>query len=216
MSKPPSTENPASVFDETYFMRGPSTGVSNYENYTWRPELTIPMAGVIKRYLRIRDGETVLDFGSSRGFLVRALREIGVNAYGYDISKWAIANCDPHVRPFVSNEVPAHTYSWCIAKDVFEHMSQAQLEDMIPTLLARVYNGLFIIVPLTARTGGDYVGPADNKDATHIIRWTLPDWIHFLQEFDRSMVVTGSFHIPGIKQASEPWPGSCGFITMRR
>lgn len=212
MTNSPSTEK----FGRDYFMDGPSTGLSNYVNYTWLPERTLPMAGVIKRHLRIRDGETVLDFGCSRGFVVRALRELGVQAYGYDISKWAIENCDPAVKGLVFNELPNHTYSWVLAKDVFEHLSVEQLMDVIPQLLARVWAGLFIVVPLAAKTNGEYVGPDDNKDSTHIIRWTMSDWLHFLQGFDASMTVTGSFHVAGIKQASEPWPGSCGFITMRR
>lgn len=203
-------------FNEEYFLRGPEHGLSNYRDYRWLPEPTLKMAGVIKRHLRLRDGETVLDFGCARGYLVRALYELGCNAYGYDISKWAIENCDPLVRDRVQNIMPNHTYSWCIAKDVFEHLTEDQLKRTIPMLLSRVWTGMFIIVPLSETTDGPYVGPDDNKDSTHIIRWTLMDWMHFLQGFDPTVIVTGSFHIPGIKQASEPWPGSCGFITLRR
>jgi hypothetical protein len=31
-------------YTEDYFMRGPESGLSNYRDYQWLPDLTIPMA----------------------------------------------------------------------------------------------------------------------------------------------------------------------------
>ena len=44
---------------------------------------------------------TVLDVGCAKGFLVKALREEGVEAYGADLSEYAVAAADPLVREFL-------------------------------------------------------------------------------------------------------------------
>jgi SAM-dependent methyltransferase len=43
----------------------------------------------------------VLDVGCAKGFLVRHLRHLGVDAWGCDISDYAIANAAEEVRPYV-------------------------------------------------------------------------------------------------------------------
>src|SRR4051794_39820567 len=58
--------------------------------------------GLFRRFAaRIADEvapESVLDAGCAMGFLVEALRERGVDAYGIDISSYAIANVHESVR----------------------------------------------------------------------------------------------------------------------
>lgn len=205
------------IYDEDYYMNGIATGKSNYENYRWLPELTLPMAANIKRYLGIKDGEKVLDFGCARGFVVKALRMLNVDAYGYDISKWPIENCDPEVKDFVSNEINSDpmTYDYVIIKDVLEHIPVGELEAIIPKLIRSTKKCIFITVPLTDESGR-YICPRDEEDPSHVIRWTLPAWINFLQDLDRRMVVTGSYYVPEIKQANSAYENSCGLLKIQR
>jgi hypothetical protein len=44
---------------------------------------------------------TVFDLGCAKGFLVEALRTLGVEAYGIDVSDYAIELADPSVRPYL-------------------------------------------------------------------------------------------------------------------
>lgn len=44
---------------------------------------------------------TVLDVGCAKGFVVRALRRLGVEAWGIDPSAYAIAHAPEEVRPYV-------------------------------------------------------------------------------------------------------------------
>lgn len=203
------------VFNEDYFMNGVATGISNYENYQWLPDKTIPMVRAIKRYLDIRWFDSVLDFGCSRGYVVKAFRTIGVSAFGMDISKWAIKNCDPAVKPYVGHKL-GHTYSFILSKDVLEHISHKELSIVVSDLMSRASRALFIVVPLAVEDNGDYVCPRDEADMTHKIRWTLTTWIEFLQETGPEFVVNGSFSIPGVKDAAKSHPRSCGFITCKR
>jgi len=118
------------LYDEDYFLRGKETGKSLYENYRWIPELTVPMAKSIVKHCGIKQDQRILDFGCARGYLVRALRELGHEAYGYDESRWALDNLDPVAQPFI-NSVVGYTpfwkrekFDWVIAKDVLEHIDE--------------------------------------------------------------------------------------------
>src|SRR3990172_9695055 len=108
-------------YDEAYYEGGIMTGKSLYSNYRWMPEATVPMAMTIIDALKIPRGASVLDVGCAKGYLVKALRWLGRNAYGYDVSEYAIAHCDPEVATLVSTEPPSMVPEFAIAKDVLEH-----------------------------------------------------------------------------------------------
>lgn len=203
-------------FDEDYYLRGPSTGKSNYEDYKWLPEKTMPLVQAIQKYLRMASNSTVLDFGCSRGYVVKALRLIGMDAYGVDISKWAIENCDPDVKGFVSTDFNSLLYDYVVTKDTLEHIPYTELPKTVNFLLSKTVDSLFIVVPLTWKDGGDYIYKGDNSDPSHQIRWCLITWLEFLQDINQSFVINGSLFIPGIKPYAIPPYGSCGFITCKR
>lgn len=51
---------------------------------------------IIKRY-KLKKGDRVLDIGCAKGFLVKDLIDLGIDAYGIDISEYALQNCHPEV-----------------------------------------------------------------------------------------------------------------------
>ena len=206
-------------YDEDYYLRGKQTGKSSYEAYSWKPDLTLPMADCLKRALRIKDGDSLLDFGCARGYLVKALRMRGVEAYGCDSSQWAIENCDEGVKQWVSLNIPDMQFDHIIAKDVFEHVHPVELVSILMTLLGRMRKSLLAIVPLTAHNNDPYLRPEDNADPSHVIRWPLHQWLHFIHQhltLPADVIVTGSWHYPGLKPASSEVPKSCGFIQFTR
>lgn len=208
----------ASFFDKDYFESGISSLKSNYEDYKFLPDLTLQLALYIKRFMGIKDGDSALDYGAAKGYLVKALRMMSVTAYGFDISEYAIANCDPSVKGFVSNELKADpmSYDFVIAKDVMEHLTKEQLQEVLPKLWSAARKAMLIIVPLTGEDGGPYLCPKDEKDSSHKIRWTLTGWLQFLTAIDRRSVVLGTTYVPEIKQSNVAWEGSCGFFLLRR
>lgn len=169
----------AKQFDETYYENGVAAGVSGYTDYRWRPEYVLPLANEIKRrYITpIKDANTVLDYGCAKGFLVKAFRLLGVEAFGFDISSYATANCEPEVRQFVSCVAPEPA-GVVVSKDTLEHVAYADIDGV----LARLYE-------LTIRTGIVTVPLGDNNlyrireyelDRTHVIRQDEVWWIeHF-------------------------------------
>ncbi len=208
------------LFDEAYYMDGISSGKSNYVNYTWKPALTLPFARALKKHWNAATGpaaDTVLDYGCARGYTVKALREIGLLAYGFDISEWAIKNADEMAKPFVTHGPIHYTqFDYVLSKDVMEHVPLENLADTIDRLVGLARKRLLVIVPLCKVAGGDYVRQEDNQDATHVIRWTLEDWLwaFFSAAADADASVTGSYHVPGLKPTSMNPMKSCGFIEV--
>lgn len=172
------------------------------------------MAKRLIEVLDIKPGDTLLDFGCARGYTVRALRELGVEAFGYDISQWAIENCDPAVKNYVSSSFGGSIQDFVFMKDCAEHIPVKELARIVELLLLSTRKALLFIVPLAKETDGEYVRPEDNLDVTHVIRWTLKDWQYFLNSPDFSTIST--YHIDGLKPTSKSAPQSCGFILLRR
>lgn len=202
-------------FDEGYYLRGEG---SNYRDYRWMGEVTLTFAIYLQRHLGMTEGSRVLDVGCARGYLVRALRMLRMQAFGYDISEWAIENCDPEVKGFVSTDLAALPGEWdfVLAKDVLEHIPLEQLRELIPMLCGSTRKALLFIVPLTKYFGGTYLREEDEADKTHVVRFTLHDWLLFLQPLAKDFTVSGAYHIKGCKAASEAVPQSCGFLTLTR
>lgn len=206
-------ENP---FTKDYYLRGPATGLSNYENYRWLGEPTMQACNKIMEYLGMRRGESVVDIGAALGFYVKAFRLLGMRAYGVDISEWAVASADPLIRKHMSTTMPDRAFDWATLKDVCEHLEYRTLVEMIQMLNCTISKGAFILVPLAEKTDGAYIRPEDERDVTHLIRWTLDDWLNFLEINAPDFNVNGSYHIYGIKPASQTARHSCGFFTLTR
>jgi hypothetical protein len=203
-------------YGESYFMNGPAAGLSNYIAYSWRPDLTVPACQKIMHYIGAHPYDSILDVGCARGYYVKALRQLCYHAHGYDISEWAIANCDPDVKEFVSNDFPKRAFDWAILKDCAEHIYPKDLFILVNTLNDRVTKGILLIVPLAESRGGRYIREEDERDVTHVNRWTLTDWMTFLEEAAPDFNVNASYNIHGIKPAAALTPRSCGFFTLVR
>ena len=77
------------LFTKDYYEDGIRKHISGYEEYKWMPTRSIPEAlDIIDKF----DFKTCVDYGCAKGFLVHALRILGCQAYGEDISEYAIEN----------------------------------------------------------------------------------------------------------------------------
>lgn len=205
------------LYDRNYFERGIESGVSCYQNYRWIPELTVPLAMTIIDYLGIARGNTILDFGCAKGFLVKALRLLYRNAYGMDISDYALDNADPEIRPFCQKyHNPAslrifRPLDYCIAKDVFEHIEIEELQLILRLL--KVYT-LFAIIPLGSSEG--FIARNNDLDVTHITCCSHEEWVKIFIE-NGWKVKNFRFQIPGVKDSYyASYPQGHGFFTLVR
>lgn len=179
-------------YDRTYFEEGVARGVSCYTNYTWLPEVSFPLAHRIIQRLNIRPGAKVLDWGCAKGYLVKALRMLDVDAWGCDVSQYALDASPSDTRPFlcrvVDPECPTilpladrslpQDFQWVIAKDTLEHMTEPQLDVFLQKIAC--YTGLYAVIPLG--NGKRYNIPQYEQDVTHVLRQPLKWWLRKLGE----------------------------------
>lgn len=206
-------------YDADYFLRGKQSGKSLYENYRWLKDLTVPMAERIVDHLGVEMDDRIMDFGCARGYLVRALTELGHDAYGVDASSWAVANCDETVRGkvFLTNNQPFTKPDWIIAKDVMEHLTMDEVAETLLKFAKQANKGVFIVVPLANGHASKYVVPEYEEDVTHVIRWPLWRWVQECHiAFEEKWEVSARYRIKGIKDNYSQFAKGNGFITIRK
>lgn len=205
------------VYDADYYLRGTTSGKSLYCDYRWLPRLTIPMVKRIIEHCGIEKNHRVLDFGCARGYVVRAFRELGFNAFGADVSEWALANADEAAYPFVDTvqamlKNSDDKYDWIVAKDVLEHVVDVQ--NVINDIMASAQVGVFAVVPLSLFDGHPYVVASYEQDVTHVHRLCLGTWAGMFMRPGWS--VDGRYALSGVKGNYASWEKGNGFLTCRR
>jgi SAM-dependent methyltransferase len=169
-------------FGEGYFERGEGSG---YVNYSWRPDLIWPRVQAIIQATAVQPPNKILDFGCAKGFYVRCLRREGFEAFGFDVSPYALSHAPEDVRPFLSlrsekglSVFNDKEFDLTIAKDVLEHLPADELEETIQGL-CRISRKLIVTVPIC---GADrrYIDEGDELDVTHSIRFMLKEWMDLL------------------------------------
>jgi hypothetical protein len=175
-----SSPNLSEVFDEKYFEDGVRHRVSAYENYRWMPERTIREASSIINNIPF---DNVLDYGCAKGFMVYAMRLLGKEAFGVDVSEYAVNNSHPKVRDYLSVIKSAEDikggWDLIIAKDVLEHIPKELLPETLAAFRRRCKH-LFVAVPLG--DGKRYRIREYEMDSTHIIREPEEWWLTTIVE----------------------------------
>ena len=158
------------------------------------PELTIPMSMTIIDYLGIKRGQKVLDYGCAKGYMVKALRWLGREAYGCDISEYALKTADIEISPYLSKGLPSKKeFHFIISKDVLEHMQIKDIRYLLTNMKTDIF---FCIVPLG--NGKKYYVPAYELDATHIQRQPLHWWTDLIKS-QGWKIRSAVLKVPGIK-----------------
>jgi hypothetical protein len=133
---------------------------------------------------------TVLDAGCGWGFLVEKLRERNVEAWGIDVSEYAIEKVHEDIRPYCRvasalDPLP-HKYDLVITIEVLEHMPSAEAGRAAANLCAYTDDILFSSTPF------------DYKEATHFNVRPPEEWAELFarQGFLRDVDFDASFVTP--------------------
>ena len=167
-----SKEFKGDFYDADYFERGKQSGKGWLENYHWMPRRTFKEAFAFIDYLGLDEQSKVLDFGCSKGFMVRAMRGLQIPCDGCDISEYALSFAPDGCY----NISPEYTLAWetlkygkythIICKDVFEHFTPEQLRTTL-NKLKQIAPKMMCVIPMGV--DGQYRIPEYHLEISHLI-----------------------------------------------
>ena len=162
-----SSETGAAAYDAEYYHAG--FGPTPYEHSEYWLGFFGSVADALIKYLNPR---TAFDAGCAMGFLVEALRDRGVEAWGADISDFAIQNVREDIRPYcrvasITKPIEGR-YDLVACIEVLEHLTPDEASRAIANMAAATD------VILLSST------PSDFSEPTHINVRPPIDW---LQQF---------------------------------
>ncbi len=147
--------NPSNLFDSYYYQH--DCGLPYERNDHWLNFFS----GIAQRIVSEISPETVLDAGCAKGFLVEGLRNAGVQAWGIDISQYAIENVHDTIKPYckvasITDPFPQEHYDLIVSIEVLEHMPPQEADAAIRNLCNHTNQILFSSTPF------------DYKEVTHV------------------------------------------------
>jgi len=142
-------------YDKEYFDIPDSRGP--YEAWWWKADIIWqPRAQLIQEAF---NPKTVLDCGCAKGSLVKFLIDIDIDAYGFDLSKYAINSCPfPDIKDklllldVAENELPFPKWSMDISVcfDFFEHNDDEHIGIVCQRIMDVTRQYIIIRQPLVA------------------------------------------------------------------
>jgi 2-polyprenyl-3-methyl-5-hydroxy-6-metoxy-1,4-benzoquinol methylase len=170
---------PSSWFDADYFEHGIK---SNWKDgYHWRN-----FAGLFRETAQFLvtmfpEASSFLDAGCAKGFLVRALREIGKDVWGFDHSAWAIERAEEIARPSLHHASAEsvefdRAFDVTIAFSLLENLTEEQAVQFLRRARGWTRQALVAVV-LTCE--GDIERArvlANDRDLAHLSLQSRPWW----------------------------------------
>lgn len=169
----PAAKGAASEYDREYYDAYGRLGPVPYtrENPQW-----LSFFGRVANEIKQRLHPTaVLDVGCAKGFLVECLRDRGVEAFGIDVSEYAISAVREDIRQYCSVGSAAdpitRQYDLITCIEVCEHLPETEAVEAIRQMTSHSPTILFSSTP------GDFSEP------THVNVRPIIDWLRLFAQF---------------------------------
>jgi|GEM_PF-1116458 len=178
-SKNVDIESLSKIYDRDYFENGIATKKSNYVDYSWN-RLGSYFQKTAKHIVNKFSPSSVLDVGCAKGFLVKALVELGVDAYGVDPSEYAFNEVPADIkgRTVIGAAQQLHdednSFDLVTCFDVLEHIPEKDVPQVLSEML-RVSKQWLIIRVATKELPNDV-------DANHATIREKDWWIEKIKE----------------------------------
>jgi len=141
-------------------------------------------AQAIVEAAEVPPGGRILDFGCGLGGMTAAFYALGFEVVGVDPSPHAVENALPEARGLVHHlgrtglsEFPDGSFDLVFLKDVFEHIDEVELHDLVDELMC-IGRKVLSIIPVTDSDRKFIFEPYED-DPTHINRLTKEYWLGF-------------------------------------
>lgn len=178
-------KTPSELFDAYYYAH--DCGEPYQRSEIWLKQF----AAFAERIAQDIAPKTVLDAGCAWGFLVEMLRQREVQAWGVDISAYAIENVHPDVRPYcrvgsITEPFEQPHYDLIVCIEVLEHLQKPAAEQALANLCQHSDDILFSSTP------------HDYQEATHFNVQPPEVWAELFarQGFFRDVDFDASFITP--------------------
>ena len=176
---PPEGPVPAEWYDRDYFETGRKSNWSRGYSWALFGGLFRDTAGMLAQLLP--DAASYLDAGCAKGFLVRALREKGKNAWGFDASAWAVEQADPAARPYLTHASVDdadfdRAFDVLVAAELFQTLTPAQLDAFLPCARQWTTTALVAVIPSFETDAEAAAHRPGGNDRTHVTLRTRAWW----------------------------------------
>lgn len=122
------------------------------------------------------NSRTVLVLGCAYGYEVKALRDLGIEAYGIDVSTYAISQADPSIAQYLQVQdaqtylptLPKNAYNYIFSRGFLECMSDADLASLLLEMERVSKSGEMHIISTTA--------PPEHYNIKTLQEWAVLDW----------------------------------------
>jgi SAM-dependent methyltransferase len=192
---------------------GPPVGDATFDAYYFKHCCGLPyqrddhwtrfFGGIADHIVSGIQPKRVLDAGCALGLLVEALRTRGVDAYGVDLSSYAIANVAEPIKPFCTHgsiaDDFADRYDLIVSIEVVEHMPAREAEQAIANMCRHADDVLFSS------------SPVDYREPSHVNVQPPEHWAELFArqgfyrdvDFDASFITAWAVRF---RRSSEPLP----------
>lgn len=139
----------------------------------------------VERILQRRP-QNVLEVGCARGYVVKRLRDQGVDAHGVDISAYAISQASEDVKPYLQVAFghklpfPDNSFEQIVTFGMMEHLT----DDLVDATLAefrRVAKRVLLSITLSTDYNGE---SAKDHPASHPRSWWMGKALHYFAADD--------------------------------
>ena len=196
---PKNGEELSKLYDAKYYQIG--CGPVPYDRS--EPRWSTIFSEVASHLAEALHPKKVLDAGCAMGFLVEALWDLGIEAWGIDISPYAIQNTRRDMRPYcrvgdIAKDIDG-SYDLITCIEVLEHLPADAAVAAVERMCRCADTVLFSSTPY------------DFAEPTHFNVRPLMYWLTLFQKcgFDPDLLFDASFvvsHAMLLRRSSQPWP----------
>lgn len=194
----------AEYYDRDYFETAGCKGWYDATAFALDNPFHRDWANLCREVLGICSAERVLDVGCARGNVVHWLREEGVNAFGLDLSAWAVANshvpdrvrcrdlaADDLFQPDGGNLLDWRgTFEHVISRETFEHLHPSQVDVAVANVRGLLRpGGRFLIAAATNRYGKEDRKQAEGSASRDPSHQTVRDLYWWCERFEAAGAV---------------------------
>lgn len=178
-------------YDKNYYQ-----GAGNeYRRYFWHQLAALVRALYIKLLF---NPKTVLDLGCGMGNLLEMLRQLGVEAYGVEISEYALSQVPKRLKKFCRQgdilKMPCQDGKFDVVTtvNVLEHINPGDVDKFIAKCARIAQKGVYHEITVLEDKG------TVNRDPTHYSKYSARQWLGKFLRLKKWRVKRGPV-IPGFK-----------------